>query len=102
MSNLQQYGLKFNAQTIHAKEFKKRFFRGYDRMEVDEYLDEIIQDYGRMQEIVERFDEELAGIQREFARSGEEAYDKYMTKRRLEELELAVFGEKRDRLRARI
>ncbi|HUC92659.1 MAG TPA: DivIVA domain-containing protein [Paenibacillus sp.] len=102
MSDLQQYGLKFNAQAIHAKEFRKRFFRGYDRMEVDEYLDEIIQDYTRMQEIVERLDEELSGIQREFARSGEEAYDKYMTKRRLEELELAVFGEKRDRLRARV
>lgn len=52
MSDLQQYGLKFNAQAIHAKEFRKRFFRGYDRMEVDEYLDEIIQDYTHFHPVI--------------------------------------------------
>ena len=30
---------------IHNEEFKKRGLSGYDRREVDSFLDEIIQDY---------------------------------------------------------
>jgi DivIVA domain-containing protein len=100
MSDLTNYGINLDAHSIHSKQFVKKF-RGYDPQEVDEYLDEVIKDYTRMQDIMAQFEADLASIQKVIAQGGE-AFDYFMVKRRLEDLELQVFGEKRDRLLPRI
>jgi len=100
MSSLANYGIKLDANAIHKKDFSKKM-RGYDPVEVDEYLDEIIKDYAAMQEIISRFEADLADIHRQIELGGE-AFDAYMIRRRLEDLEMRVFGEKRERLKPRV
>ncbi|QAY65937.1 DivIVA domain-containing protein [Paenibacillus protaetiae] len=100
MGNLTQYGIHLDAQSIHDKQFEKKM-RGYDSQEVDEYLDEIIKDYTRMQEIIARFEADLADIHVELLKN-KESYDQFMMKRRLEDLEIKVFGERREHLRPRL
>lgn len=100
MGNLAHYGIQLDAQSIHDKQFKKKA-RGYSAEEVDEYLDEIIKDYSRMQDLVARFEADLADIHVELMKN-KESYDQFMFKRRLEDLEIKVFGERREYLRPRI
>jgi DivIVA domain-containing protein len=107
MTDLIRYGIKLTANAIHAKQFKKKV-RGYDADEVDEYLDEIIKDYARMEELFAKFESDLATAKREAMKEtvrqkeperAEEPLDAFSIKRRLEDLEYKVFGEKRDRMR---
>lgn len=100
MGNMAQYGIQLDAQSVHDKQFKKKT-RGYSPEEVDEYLDEIIKDYSRMQELIARFEADLADIHVELMKN-KESYDQFMIKRRLEDLEIKVFGERREYLRPRV
>ena len=52
---LNRYGLKLDPLSIHNKEFNVKM-RGYDREEVDEFLDEIILDYERMVAVIEELE----------------------------------------------
>lgn len=100
MSELSHYGIQLTAQIIHAKQFEKKM-RGYSQEQVDEFLDEIIKDYSRMQELIVKFEADLANIHKELMKD-KEAFDYFMIKRRLEDLEQRVFGEKRETLRPRV
>ena len=100
MSELSNYGINLTANTIHGKQFEKKV-RGYSAEQVDEFLDEIIKDYSRMQDIINRFEADLASIHGELMKD-KESYDYFMIKRRLEDLEMKVFGERREYLRPRV
>lgn len=100
MSELSNYGIKLNANAIHSKQFDKKM-RGYDPDAVDDYLDEIIKDYTRMQDLIAKFEADLAGIHNELLKN-KESYDQFMIQRRIEDLEVKVFGERRDTLRPRV
>ncbi|MFF2479547.1 DivIVA domain-containing protein [Paenibacillus sp. NPDC058071] len=100
MSELSNYGITLNANTVHSKQFGKKL-RGYDPDEVDDFLDDIIKDYARMQDLVHKYEADLAAIHMELLKN-KESYDQFMIKRRIEDLEMRVFGEKRELLRPRV
>ncbi|GGG70901.1 MULTISPECIES: DivIVA domain-containing protein [Paenibacillus] len=100
MSELVNYGITLTANAVHAKQFEKKF-RGYNPDEVDDFLDEIIKDYSRMQDLILKYEADLAAIHVELLKN-KESYDQFMIKRRIEDLEMKVFGEKRELLRPRV
>lgn len=100
MSELANYGLSLTANAVHSKQFEKKM-RGYNPDEVDDFLDEVIKDYARMQDLINKFEADLAAIHIELLKNPE-SYDQFMIKRRIEDLEMKVFGEKRELLRPRV
>ncbi|WP_138494689.1 DivIVA domain-containing protein [Paenibacillus pinistramenti] len=50
-SLFKQLGIKLDALTIHEKDFDAKM-RGYDKEEVDSFLDDIIVDYERFYDII--------------------------------------------------
>jgi DivIVA domain-containing protein len=113
---LNRYGLKWDPLSIHSKDFAVRM-RGYDREEVDNFLDEIIADYERMIAVIEQLEKQAEQTmvltrEREPARpnraaeeppaphdAGRERYvtkdELAMIKVRLANLERKVFGSSR-------
>ncbi|MNJ55710.1 Cell cycle protein GpsB [compost metagenome] len=66
-----QLGIKLDALTIHEKDFDVKM-RGYEKEEVDRFLDEIIVDYERFYDIVTDLLDKYKEIQRRYANLEEE------------------------------
>ncbi|AWB46816.1 hypothetical protein DCC85_04765 [Paenibacillus sp. CAA11] len=62
-SLFKQLGIKLDALTIHEKDFDVKM-RGYDKEEVDKFLDEIIIDYERFYDIITDLLDKYKEIQR--------------------------------------
>ena len=95
-----QMDVKLNSKVILEKEFSKGF-KGYNSDEVDQFLDEIIQDYDVFEKIVEKLQEENLRLKEELENvpkkqiapqtSGSTNFD---ILKRLSNLEKHVFGSK--------
>lgn len=66
-----QLGIKLNALTIHEKDFDVKM-RGYEKEEVDRFLDDIIVDYERFYDIITDLLDKYKEIQRRQAYLEEE------------------------------
>lgn len=66
-----QLGIKLDALTIHEKDFDVKM-RGYEKEEVDRFLDEIIVDYERFYDIITDLLDKYKEIQRRQAFMEEE------------------------------
>lgn len=98
---LQQQGIQLDPLTIHNQPFANSF-RGYDKDEVDDFLDLIIKDYETMYKLIsERLSLSApvasgvaSGMQsrRSSAKSSEDADEMTEIKVRLANLERKVFG----------
>ncbi|MFD3260478.1 DivIVA domain-containing protein [Paenibacillus lentus] len=66
-----QLGIKLDALTIHEKDFDVKM-RGYEKEEVDRFLDEIIVDYERFYDIITDLLDKYKEIQRRQAYLEEE------------------------------
>ncbi|WP_223068889.1 DivIVA domain-containing protein [Paenibacillus caui] len=62
-SLFKQLGIKLDALTIHEKDFDVKM-RGYDKTQVDSFLDEIIVDYERFYDIITDLLDKYKEIQR--------------------------------------
>lgn len=60
-----QLGIKFDALTIHGKDFDVKM-RGYDKEEVDGFLDDIIVDYERFYDIITDLLEKYKDLQYQY------------------------------------
>ncbi|GIO36405.1 hypothetical protein J41TS12_12660 [Paenibacillus antibioticophila] len=58
-----QLGIKLNALTIHEKDFDVKM-RGYEKEEVDRFLDDVIVDYERFYDIITDLLDKYKEIQR--------------------------------------
>lgn len=113
---LNQHGIRLDPLEIHGKDFKVRM-RGYDKDEVDDFLDEIIRDYEKMVHLIESWSHQTSMQSAKldnsetapFAKTGadKEEHSSYtaslsiskdeitMLKVRLANLERKVFGKSR-------
>ncbi|GIO42998.1 DivIVA domain-containing protein [Paenibacillus apis] len=66
-----QLGIKLNALTIHEKDFDVKM-RGYEKEEVDRFLDDVIVDYERFYDIITDLLDKYKEIQRRQASWEEE------------------------------
>lgn len=103
--------LKLTAEDILQKEFNNKM-RGYDPVEVDEFLDDIIKDYGTYSEEIKSLTEENRRLQAQIEKlkRDQEVYSKTQPSapkqtqtvtnfdilKRLSNLEQKVFGDKLD------
>jgi len=62
MKNLEELGIKLNAEEIHSKDFT-RSLRGYNEEEVDAYLDEIIKDYELFARLIKEMQKHIYDMQ---------------------------------------
>lgn len=70
-SLFKQLGIKMDALSIHEKDFDVKM-RGYEKEEVDRYLDDIIVDYERFYDIITDLLDKYKEIQRRQAYAEEE------------------------------
>lgn len=96
--------IKLTSKVILEKEFKKSV-KGYNIDQVDQFLDQIMEDYDKFEEVLnalkaenERLKEELAGSSKKPVAQPNTNNMNYDIIKRLANLEKAVFG---DRLRER-
>lgn len=99
-SHLSKYKLSLNPLDIYNHEFDKQL-RGYNEDQVNEYLDMIIKDYERFVVILKELEDKIealeAQVQEQRYESRIEPEDPWsQVQRRLNDLELQVFGERRD------
>jgi DivIVA domain-containing protein len=97
--------IKLTSKVILEKEFKKSV-KGYNIDQVDQFLDQIMEDYDKFEEVLsalkaenERLKEELAGSSKKPVTPPNTNNMNYDIIKRLANLEKAVFGDKlRERL----
>lgn len=97
--------IRLTSKDILEKEFKKSV-KGYNIDQVDQFLDQIMEDYDKFEEALnvlkaenERLKEELAGSSRKPVAQPSTSNMNYDIIKRLANLEKAVFGDKlRERL----
>jgi DivIVA domain-containing protein len=99
-SHLSKYKLSLSPLDIYNHEFDKQL-RGYNEDQVNEYLDIIIKDYERFVVILKELEGKIetleAQVQERHVESRIEPEDPLsQMQRRLSDLELQVFGERRD------
>ncbi|HLQ74386.1 MAG TPA: cell division regulator GpsB [Bacillota bacterium] len=102
--------IKLTAETILEKDFKTSM-RGYNQVEVDEFLDTIIKDYEAFNQVIEQLKEENNKLKQQqttpVKREQQESFEReqpaptvnqvnYDVLKRLSNLEKAVFGKKYD------
>lgn len=100
MGRAMSMNIKLSSKIILEKEFSKGF-KGYNSDEVDQFLDEIIQDYDAFEKVVEKLQEENRRLKEELENapkkqvpaqtSGTTNFD---ILKRLSNLEKHVFGNK--------
>ncbi|WP_413362506.1 cell division regulator GpsB [Lysinibacillus sp. 3P01SB] len=92
--------IKLTSKVILEKEFKKSV-KGYNIDQVDQFLDQIMEDYDKFEEVLntlkaenERLKEELAGSSKKPIAQPSTSNMNYDIIKRLANLEKAVFGDK--------
>lgn len=92
--------IRLTSKDILEKEFKKSV-KGYNIDQVDQFLDQIMEDYDKFEEALnglkaenERLKEELAGSSRKPVAQPSTSNMNYDIIKRLANLEKAVFGDK--------
>lgn len=92
--------IKLTSKVILEKEFKKSV-KGYNVDQVDQFLDQIMEDYDKFEEVLnalkaenERLKEELAGSSKKTVAQPNTNNMNYDIIKRLANLEKAVFGDK--------
>ena len=64
--------IKLNAKTIAEKDFATSM-RGYNKIDIDNFLDEIIKDYDQFKKIIETYEEEIEQLQRKLKQATQQA-----------------------------
>ena len=97
--------IKLTSKDILEKEFKKSV-KGYNIDQVDQFLDQIMEDYDNFEQVInelkaenERLKDELSGSAKRTAPQPNTSTMNYDILKRLANLEKAVFG---DRLREKL
>src|SRR5690625_1221600 len=94
--------IQFSGKDILEKDFKT-VMRGYNQVEIDEFLDKIIQDYDAFQQEIERLQQENERLKKGTDQTRSRASSvtpnanqqvNYDVLKRLSNLEKAVFGKK--------
>src|SRR5699024_9528578 len=91
-------GIQLTSKDILEKDFKIAM-RGYHQVEVDEFLDQIIQDYETFQQEIERLKQENERLRKQSEQTKAQTTPtnhqvNYDILKRLSNLEKAVFGKK--------
>jgi len=92
--------IKLTSKDILEKEFKKSV-KGYNIDQVDQYLDQIMEDYDNFEKVInelrienERLKDELSGTTKKTSPQPSTSNMNYDILKRLANLEKAVFGDK--------
>lgn len=92
--------IKLTSKDILEKEFKKSV-KGYNIDQVDQYLDQIMEDYDNFEKVInelrienERLKDELSGTTKKTTPQPSTSNMNYDILKRLANLEKAVFGDK--------
>lgn len=96
--------IELNANVIYEKSFKNAITNGYNKKDVDEFLDVIIQDYEKFENYVKQLEEQKQELQEEIDRlkrnqnndsqQTTQLHANYDILKRISNLEKAVFGQK--------
>ncbi len=91
--------INLNTNEILKKEFKKSL-KGYDRIQVDQFLDLIIEDYDTFHLKIKNLEAEIQSLKERNGQKEEQPKGtsiNYDVLKRLSNLEKAVFGQKESR-----
>lgn len=93
IKSLQELGLSLTPMEIHDKEFKHSM-RGYNELEVNEFLDEIIKDYDLFNSIVKDLQRQIIELKNNVPQNSSANLDSIM--QRLREVEIHIWGRSKE------
>ncbi|HLR65134.1 MAG TPA: cell division regulator GpsB [Pseudogracilibacillus sp.] len=94
--------IQLTANEIYEKSFKNAITGGYNKGDVDEFLDIVIQDYEKFDQVVSELQEEINRLRKQQGQTNNNQQQQQTTQlhanydilKRISNLEKAVFGQK--------